>query len=142
MLPPVQAPATAYFGQQQQQPYVPEPPTSEPPVAAASQPASPFEEVAAAAFDAQQQGGDTRSSQVPKPSAAEATRGDHFDPIGAVVRGAEYAIQGAGQVLVTPQQVGLAAARRVIPIVSSYTRLPLMKRRQQTEQGPITPELA
>jgi hypothetical protein len=40
-------------------------------------------------------------------------------------------LQHASQVVVTPQQVGLSAARRVVPVISAYSRLPIMSNRRR-----------
>jgi hypothetical protein len=48
------------------------------------------------------------------------------------------------KIILTPQQIGLAAARRVIPVISAYGRVPLIRQRQRfTESASSgTPEIA
>lgn len=52
------------------------------------------------------------------------------------------ALQYAGQIVMTPQQVGLAAARRVIPVISAYTRLPLISQQRGRQQSASRPSEA
>lgn len=69
-----------------------------------SQPKTPFEHAAAAAFDGTQAVNLTAPQQQPVPKDESSSS-------------------------LTPQQVGLAAVRRVVPVITAYTRLPLMNRR-------------
>lgn len=73
--------------------------------------------------------------------APEAARGDA--PRGPVPAGRyQQALQYAGQIVMTPQQIGLAAARRVVPVISAYTRLPLMNQRRARPQTTSRPSAA
>jgi len=83
-----------------------------PPVQPNYQPQNSFEQLASAAFDAQQQ--------------TPVTSGQ-AEPAGQVTTETET---------VTPQQMGLAGAQRVLPIISAYTRLPLMSQRRGLETAP------
>ncbi len=38
---------------------------------------------------------------------------------------------GRSKIVVTPQQIGLAAARRVVPIITAYSRVPMISTRQR-----------
>jgi hypothetical protein len=88
-------------------------------------PNSPFEQAAAAAFDSAQT---TATAPVEQPAAAQ------LQP--------EMQMSDPGHVT-TPQQIGLAAARRVVPIISAYTKLPMLKRSGETPKPqPVNPEPA
>jgi hypothetical protein len=86
----------------------------EAPEQVSQQPQTPFENVAAAAFDGQQ-----AVSPPPQPTQATTEQSGIRQTTSNVLHGAE-------SVLLTPQQIGLAAVRRVVPIVTAYTRLPMM----------------
>jgi hypothetical protein len=51
--------------------------------------------------------------------------------LNTVPKYSQQALGQAAQIVMTPQQIGLAAARRVVPIISAYTRLPLMSQRRR-----------
>lgn len=92
------------------------------PSAEQSPPTTPFEQVAAAAFD---------GSQAVRPASqpTEANDGLHRESPpndSRVHHGTDNSL--------TVQQIGLAAVRRVVPIVTAYTRLPLMNRRRLPNQ--------
>lgn len=114
-----------------EQPYVPAPQLAPAeamnlfaePTATKEQPRNSFEHAAAAAFDGQQ--AVTRSAN---------SRPEPRGPMGGILHTTGQVLQDAEQVLLTPQQVGLAAVRRVVPIVSAYTRLPLINRRRLPNQ--------
>lgn len=108
---------------------------------AQAQPTTPFEQVAAAAFE--QQTGEAQS-EIPAPKATGTVRATSPSPhlpkahiLTEIPKYSQQALEQAAQIVTTPQQVGLAAARRVVPIISAYTRLPLMSRRRRygTNQG-------
>jgi hypothetical protein len=84
---------------------------------------NPFERVAAAAFD---------NSQAEPSVAAGASRAPK--PISS-----HRQEQTSGQII-TPQQLGLAAARRVIPIISAYSKLPMLQRSRDIPLPPVNPE--
>jgi hypothetical protein len=88
-----------------------------------------FEQAVAQAFNvpSSQQGWANDQSQ---PQAGHVTQ---F--ISAVPHYSQQALRYAGQVVMTPQQVGLAAARRVVPVVSAYSRLPMMSNRRRYGQN-------
>jgi hypothetical protein len=101
-----------------------------------SQPATPFEQVAAAAFEQQTEPPirqDTRMT--PEPAAARDRSPVPQMPMAHILteipKYSHEALEQVAQIVTTPQQVGLAAARRVVPIISAYTRLPLMSRRRR-----------
>jgi hypothetical protein len=83
---------------------------------AAATAANPFEQLAAAAFDNTQTEQPTAKAQttpiVPPTNASPAAHEEHF--------------------VMTAQQLCLAAARRVLPIVSAYGKLPVLRRRPNT----------
>jgi hypothetical protein len=83
-------------------------------------PATPFEQAAAQAFDALQQG---QQATVPRP-----VQTIHAGTV-AVARSIQHGV-------LTPQQLTLNAARRVVPIVSAYTRLPLISQRRRYGRTP------
>lgn len=95
-----------------------------------TQPRTPFEQAAAAAFDGRQAVGMTEQ----RPSEEGATR----EPSQAATT--HQAAHGTDSSPLTPQQVGLAAVRRVVPIVTAYTRLPLINRRHLPNQRTDTDE--
>jgi hypothetical protein len=97
------------------------------------QPPTPFENVAAAAFDGQQ----AVSSSASRPTKPPVTGQ------GGVWQATSNVLHGAESALLTPQQIGLAAVRRVVPIVTAYTRFPVMNRRHYQAPPPDTrPEAA
>jgi hypothetical protein len=93
---------------------------------APEQPHTPFEQAAAAAFDGQQA---VTSTQPPVEKSKEPD-----GPLNSFFQTTGHVLQGAENALLTPQQIGLAAVRRVVPIVSAYTRLPMMNRRHLPNQ--------
>lgn len=97
------------------------PPESESP--AMERPKTPFEQAAAAAFDGRQ-AFRSASQQVSEP----------VGPIDGILQATGNVLHGAEHALLTPQQVGLAAVRRVVPIVTAYTRLPMINRRHLPNQ--------
>lgn len=93
------------------------------------QPSTPFEQAAAAAFDGRQ--AVTPAAQSPQEPSG---------PMSGILQTTGQVLHGAEQALLTPQQVGLAAVRRVVPVVTAYTRLPLMNRRHLPNQRTDTAE--
>lgn len=86
-----------------------------PPVQSASDaPQTPFEQVASHAFDASQ--GSAVAQEVIPAS----------EPVTPVS-------QPAVGTSLSPQQISISAARRVLPVISAYTRLPLMSQRRRYE---------
>jgi hypothetical protein len=133
MLPEVQAPAAAFYSQQAPTAWVQPQPADV--VSAANQvepadtlmqPASPFEQAALAAFEAQN--GSQPALNVTE--TAEKHSKNHE------VTHHKSAEQG----IITPQQIGLGAARRVLPIITAYTKLPSMKRPVQNTTKNIRAE--
>jgi hypothetical protein len=104
----------------------------------AAQPKTPFEQAALLAFE--------HNSAASTDQPTESMRSESAKPeperprahiLTAVPHYSQQALAHAGQIVMTPQQIGLAAARRVVPIISAYTRLPLMsqRRRYRTSQA-------
>jgi hypothetical protein len=101
------------------------------PVVEQPEPATPFEKAAAQAFDAHLHPGQESSSapaQTPAPESSTAQGPSHAPSLESPA-----AHQLVPQWITSPQQVTLAAARRVLPVVGAYTRLPLSSQRRHTQ---------
>ena len=141
-LPATEPPAMVFFNPNQphpmtQQPY-PDIPEAE---TAANTPQTPFEQAAAQAFEAQQQTQQpapavqpNASVEPPEAAAAKSTESQPFNPMLAIKQATGQVLQGAEQVITTPQQIGLSAVRRVVPVITEYTRLPLSGQRRRYSQ--------
>jgi hypothetical protein len=98
------------------------------------QPKTSFERAAAAAFDGRQAVTSASPQQTQEPSGG---------PVSGILQTTSNVLHGAESALLTPQQVGLAAVRRVVPIVTAYTRFPVMNRRHyQPPRTDTRPEAA
>jgi hypothetical protein len=125
ILPQIQAPAAAYFTEPQQymepaQVAQPEP---------MPEPTTPFEAAAAAAFESQH----SAPAQEPPinlpPPVQQQYRADDTTEASETQRTS-----------LTPQQIGLAAIHRVVPVIGAYTRMPERRRPQKSHSA--TPEAA
>jgi hypothetical protein len=105
--------------------------TSPQPMPANTAPATPFEQVAAAAFDQQEAPTASAGAEQPTQVSGSVPQRPMAHILTEIPKYSQQAIEQAAQIVTTPQQVGLAAARRVVPIISAYTRLPLMSRRRR-----------
>jgi hypothetical protein len=129
-----------------------------PPVFTSSEARTPFEEAASNAFDQQvmqqpvesiestanergESGAPANEPPVqPQQSDTSSSQASSGRPmahiLNSVPKYSQQALGQAAQIVMTPQQIGLSAARRVVPIISAYTRLPLMsqRRRYRTSQ--------
>jgi hypothetical protein len=110
-------------------------PAVAPPVYGAERPTSPFEQAASVAFDERVLQAPVEPAQEPVVAAAQTTEQTPQRPmahiLNTVPKYSQQALGQAAQIVMTPQQIGLAAARRVVPIISAYTRLPLMSQRRR-----------
>jgi hypothetical protein len=110
------------------------PPQASPTTAGGTAAATPFEQAAVAAFDHQTGQSEPPMNQArpePQTAAEPSPQLPMAHILTEIPKYSHAALEQAAQIVTTPQQVGLAAARRVVPIISAYTRLPLMSRRRR-----------
>lgn len=109
---------------------LPQPQPASIPTPAVSQPTGPittpdaFEQAAANALGVTPE--EMSVSEAPAPTPQSRPQ----QIMSAVPRYSQQALQHVENIVLTPQQLSLSAARRVLPVISAYTRLPLMSDRR------------